>query len=273
MVCADDFALNAPVSRAIAQLAGQGRLTATSAMVLSPLWLAHATWLAPLRGRIDVGLHLDWTSDFAQAAGQGLALGPLMLRAASRRLDPHRVREAIERQVDLFEDGWGAPPDHVDGHQHVHQFPVIREQLVRVLARRYPRGPGRPRPWLRISRPLRPGTEFKSRVIGAMGARALARLADREGFAHSEHLTGIYGFDLDRAGYLERLGRWLTQCGQTRQAGGVVLMCHPGEAAPAEGDPIARARAVEYDVLGSDDWLRLLQARLVQLARGAQGLA
>jgi predicted glycoside hydrolase/deacetylase ChbG (UPF0249 family) len=71
IVCADDFALDSGVSTAIVQLAEQARLSATSAMSLSPHWPEHAQWLKPLSAHIDVGLHLDWTSPFAVSAGHG----------------------------------------------------------------------------------------------------------------------------------------------------------------------------------------------------------
>ena len=75
IVCADDFAINTSASLGIAKLAQMGRLSATSAMVLSPRWAMDAPRLQDLRGQFDVGLHLDWTSDFALAAGHGLPLG------------------------------------------------------------------------------------------------------------------------------------------------------------------------------------------------------
>ena len=71
VLCADDYAQHAGVTQAVLALADAGRLTATSAMVLSPRWPADAAPLRERRGRIDVGLHLDFTSDFAIATGHG----------------------------------------------------------------------------------------------------------------------------------------------------------------------------------------------------------
>ena len=81
VLCADDFALSAPVSEAIVQLAQAHRISATSAMVLSPRWMEDAARLKTLRGQIDVGLHLDWTSEFAVRQGHGHSLGQTMLRS------------------------------------------------------------------------------------------------------------------------------------------------------------------------------------------------
>ena len=49
---ADDFAFNAAVSRGIVTLAQQGRLTATSAMTLSPRWAKDAPALAEYEGKL-----------------------------------------------------------------------------------------------------------------------------------------------------------------------------------------------------------------------------
>ena len=83
ILCADDFAVNASASLGIAELAAAGRISATSAMVLSPRWAQDVALLEPVRSRIDVGLHLDWTSEFAVAQGHGMSLGRAMLKAAS----------------------------------------------------------------------------------------------------------------------------------------------------------------------------------------------
>jgi predicted glycoside hydrolase/deacetylase ChbG (UPF0249 family) len=255
VLCADDFAQDEGCTEAIVRLAAAGRLTATSAMVLSPRWQADASRLAPLRDRLDVGLHLDWTSPFALAAGHGRPLGALMLAALAGRIDPRQARGEIERQLDAFEAAWGAPPDHVDGHQHVHQFAGIREPLVQVLAARWP---GERRPWLRISRPVGAGRGAKSALITLMGAGALSRLATAAGLPHGAVLGGVYDFQGDVHRYAGLMGQWLA--GSPDHA---VLMCHPA-AAPAPGDGIAAARIREFAVLSTLD----PSVHQVRLARG-----
>jgi len=185
-----------------------------------------------------------------------------MLRALSRQLNPASVRACIEHQLDLFEAHWHAAPDHVDGHQHVQQFPVIREALVEVLARRYPAGQ---QPWLRISRPLASAGDLKAWVIGAMGARALQKLAQQAGIPCSQWLTGIYGFDGDAAQFAQRMDTWLQEA---KGQAGVVLMCHPGLPLPHPDDSIAAARAQEFQVLQSDLLPQLLQKQGVSCGRG-----
>lgn len=264
VLCADDYAQDAGISAGIRALAAQGRLSATSAMVLSPRWREDAAPLRELRGQIDVGLHLDWTSPFAIAAGHGLPLGAAMRRALLGGFAPAVARGVIERQLDAFEAVWGAPPDHVDGHQHVQQFAGIRQALVGALRQRY--GAHALRPWLRISRAPRGQRDLKARVIAALGADALEKIAFDAGLPCAPGLTGIYGFDGDTAGYARRLAAWLAAA-----PAGTVVMCHPGlaEGAAAGDDPIAAARQREWHCLAGDDLPRTLASAGAQLARGS----
>jgi predicted glycoside hydrolase/deacetylase ChbG (UPF0249 family) len=258
ILCADDFAFNAAASRGIAQLAALGRISATSVMVLSRRWAEDVALLQALRGRIDVGLHLDWTSDFAREAGHGLTLGAAMLKAALGGFDKAAARTVIERQLDAFEAQWRAPPDHVDGHQHVQQFAGIREALVEALAARYPDA----RPYLRISRVPMAQADFKSRVITAMGAAALEKIAAKAHVKRATALSGIYDFAGDEARYAREMAGWL----QTTPAG-AIIMCHPAlQAEP--GDSIGVARAQEFSYLSGADFPLALARLGVELVRG-----
>lgn len=271
ILCADDFAIHAAASEGIAALARAGRLSATSVMVLSPRWAADAALLQDLRGRIDVGLHLDWTSDFARAAGHGLSLRGAMLRALLGGLDRTAARTVIERQFDAFESVWQAPPDHIDGHQHVQQFAGIREALVEVMQARYPASggaelPPERRPYLRLSTGMASDKRFKTRLIGGMGAAALARLAGAAGIACAPALSGIYDFDGGGAAYGARMAHWLQDAPEA-----AIVMCHPALRAEV-GDEIGPARAWEYAYLASDAFAQALEGAGVALARGAAGL-
>lgn len=266
VICADDYAQDAGISAGIRALAAQRRLSATSAMVLSPRWHEDAAPLRELRDHIDVGLHLDWTSPFAQAAGHGLPLGAAMRRALLGGFDVKAARAVVDSQLDAFESAWGAPPDHVDGHQHVQQFAGIRDALVDALQRRY--GAAARRPWLRLSRAPRGQRDLKARVIAALGANALEKIAVRADLPCAPALTGIYGFDGDEAVYARRLAGWLAAA-----PAGTVLMCHPGLPASAAGDagddPIAAARQREARCLAGDELVRALASAGARVARGS----
>lgn len=258
VLCADDFALNASVSQSIAALAAKGRLSATSALVLSPRWPQDVFSLHALRGQVDVGLHLDWTSAFAQSAGHGMPLGVLMMRAALGLLNPAALRGVIERQLDTFEAHWRAPPDHIDGHHHVHQFRGVREALLETVQRRYPQN----RPWVRVSRAPPGQCNLKAHIIAAWGAKALIRQADQARVPHSALLSGIYDFAGGEAVYARHMVRWLHAA-----RAHTVLMCHPAQQGGVP-TPMGRAGIWEDAYLDSDAFARALVDAGVRLARG-----
>ncbi|WHZ10151.1 MAG: hypothetical protein OJF60_000590 [Burkholderiaceae bacterium] len=278
VLCADDFALHAGASDGIVRLARSGRLSATSVMALSPHWPQHAAPLRELRGRVDVGLHLDWTSPFARAAGHGMPLAAAMRRALLGGFDRAAARTVIARQLDRFEAEWQAPPDHVDGHQHVQQFAGIREALLDLLSERYPQHP----PYLRVSRVLH-GTGqpagVKTRIISALGARALAREADRRGLPRAEALLGVYDFAGDEDRYAKLMDGWLAAA-----PGGGLVMCHPASAAdpvnerdsggPADArDEIGAARQREFRYLAGERFAEALVRAHATLVRGSSRYA
>ena len=262
VLCADDYALNDSVSQGIVALARRQRLSATSVMSLSPLWEQHAPALRELQGTIDVGLHLDWTSEFAQQAGWGQALGAVMWRSLRRGFDANRAREAMERQFDAFEKAWQSPPDHVDGHQHIQQFDGLREVLCDVLARRY--GPSIQKPWLRISQTLKAG--FKGALISWMGANSLRDWAHANNWPVVSPLLGVYGFDGTTNDYAQRMQGWLADASQLETT--ALIMCHPALQGEA-GDAIGNARANEFAYLSSEDFAADLHQAHMQLVRGS----
>jgi predicted glycoside hydrolase/deacetylase ChbG (UPF0249 family) len=261
ILCADDFAVNEAASLGIAALAREGRLSAASAMVLSPRWAKDAALLQEVRGRIDVGLHLDWTSAFARVAGHGVSLTGAMLKAVLGGFDQAAARVVIERQLDAFETVWQSPPDHIDGHQHVQQFAGIREALVAAVQQRY--SPGN-RVYFRLSRAAAADQTLKARIIAGLGAPALAGLAKKAGIACAPALSGIYDFAGGAQRYAQLMERWLHDTPD-----GGVIMCHP--AARAEpGDEIGKARAWEHAYLESLAFSQALKRAEVTLSRGAQ---
>lgn len=265
IVCADDFAFNTSVSMAIARLAHLGRISATSAMVLAPRWGQDVALLQDLHGRIDVGLHLDWTSEFALAAGHGMSLARAMCRALLGGFDQAQAQAVIGRQLDLFEAHWQAPPDFVDGHQHVQQFAGIREALVAVLQRRY--GAQAVKPYLRISRAPPGMADIKSRVIAWMGANALESIAISAYLTRATCLFGIYNLQENQSRFAGLMAHWMA-CAPAE----AILMCHPAQVAEP-GDEIGPARVQEFAYLASDAFGHALQRAGVAVVRGCDVLA
>lgn len=257
-VCADDFGMHPDVDGAILELAKAGRVTTVSCLVGGASWRQAGPRLAGMDPeQVEAGLHLDLT--WAPLPGGGWpgpqALAPLIAKAYLRGLSRASLCDQVERQLDAFERVMQRPPDHVDGHQHVHQLPGVRDALLEVLARRWPGAA----PWLRSTRSV-PGNLGKAQVIDALGGAALRRMASAQGRDTSARLLGVHGFDCDAAGYSALLAGWLRRC-----ADGDVLMCHPGWTPGDPTDPLNAMRGVEWLVLSGPVMGELLQHEQVSL--------
>jgi predicted glycoside hydrolase/deacetylase ChbG (UPF0249 family) len=253
-VCIDDFGMHGGVNDAALALGGAGRVTAVSCMVKGPAWRAGARDAQrELRGKTDLGLHLDFTEQWPGSTRQR-TLPALIVSAYVGKLSRKETSDEVRRQFDAFEDESGAAPDFIDGHQHVHQLPTIREALIDELRRRYP---GQ-RQWIRNCAPP-VSFELKPHIIGMLGGAALRQLAKHAGFPQNQHLLGVYGFTSTASAYRQRMGRWLSQAVDRD-----LLMCHP---ATGGSDALPTPRRIEYDFLRSADFIDMLQQSGVTLAR------
>jgi len=263
IITADDFAQSEAIDAGILQLIQLGRLTATSCLTLSPRWLQAAKTInADIRAKADIGLHLDFTQFNPIFKG---SLGRIMLQSTARLLPKALILQSIHQQLEAFEHALGTAPDYIDGHQHVHQLPQIREALIEILMLRY----ANQLPWIRVSKPLT-HDGFKARVIAYFGANALIKLASRHGLRHNHTLLGVYDFNVDQAQYQRKLTAWLNHASNTHTV--EALMCHPAILGPVrqdqDQDPIYVARTVEYAVLADDAFKIMLNQHNIQLVRG-----
>lgn len=251
VVCADDFGMNPAVNDGILRLAAMGRLSATSCLTQGPAFKHDAPALKS--SGLQLGLHLNFTESMGQP-GLYYPLGKLIARTNLRQFDMAGVRTQIAQQLDAFEFCLGQAPQYVDGHQHVHQFPQIRDALLAELARRYAGS----LPWLRYT-VVRPAAgvplrlRFKARLIQFLGSRRFAQLARARGFALNQGFLGVYDFEGGRDGYQQLLELWLRSARD-----GDLLMCHPafGDGGP---DALGAQRAAEFEVLASEALGRILQ--------------
>ncbi len=257
ILCADDYAQSQGIDDAIIQLIQQMKLSAASCMTLSPHWPKAAKRITPaIRKQAAIGLHLDFTH-----FGHAISHPKLIAFSYARLLDKKELTQHINYQLNLFEEALGTPPDYVDGHQHVHQLPQIREALIEVLSKRYHGH----LPWLRIARPpLNEG--LKGWIIRCLGADALQKQAQKRGFDFSDCLLGVYEFRGDKVSYKGRLIDWLQDTKKHKSNHAAVLMCHPS-AESADQDAIYGARLVEFEVLKNeiDALLKMHQIELVKV--------
>jgi chitin disaccharide deacetylase len=246
VVCADDYGLAPGVCDAIEQLIAAGRLSATSAMAGMPDWRPRAAGLRQLVAShpADVGLHLTLTDQAPCAslphlapAGRLPPLGLLLRDAELRRLPAAELRREIDAQLDAFEDAWGAPPDYLDGHQHVHVLPGIREAVLAALAHRYPADSV----WVRNccetpARILARGTGIAKALLIATLAWRFARQLRARGIPCNDSFAGLHDFS-GTPPFAELMRRFLAHAGARP-----LVHAHPGH---VDAELIARDELTE----------------------------
>ncbi|HEV7914867.1 MAG TPA: ChbG/HpnK family deacetylase, partial [Albitalea sp.] len=158
-------------------------------------------------------------------------------------------------QREAFVAAVGRAPQFVDGHQHVHHLPVVRDVVLRGIA-------ADATPVRNTGRVVGPGFAVKRALIAGTGGRTLARELAQRGIPHNRVLLGVY--DFVPGGYRGFMQAWLAAA----PANGGLLFCHPGDAdRSGVPDAIAAARIAEADHLGSDAFADDLAAANVQLGR------
>lgn len=214
-------------------------------MATTSFWPAEGAALRALSAPVSVGLHVALT-------GSGRAtLARLACDAFLGRLDRDSLAGEIDRQLDAFETVWGAPPDFVDGHQHVHQFPQVREAILALWGRRL----DRTRTWLRVTdsgigAALHAGP--KGLAIAALG-HAMKRSAAQAGISTNDGFAGVYDLS-DRVPYGVLFERMVA-----RADGRTLVMCHPGDVDEElkAADALVETRAVECAYFESDAYAAL----------------
>jgi predicted glycoside hydrolase/deacetylase ChbG (UPF0249 family) len=272
-LCADDYGISRSVSKAIRDLVMRGRLNATTVMVVAPSFdRSEAASLGMLNAgsrRVAIGLHVTLTAPFRPLsvgyrpadAGAFLPLDRMFVRGAARLLSRERLAIEIATQVKSYVTLFGRAPDFIDGHQHVHLFPQVRDALLRVVREVAPLA------WVRqcgrAVRPQHPWSDKKAMVLDML-SRKFRKRAAALGIRTNPAFAGSYDFDARPApdfarlfeGFLDRL-----------PAHGVV-MCHPGivDDELRRLDPLTELREREYAFLSSDAFPALLRSRGLTLA-------
>lgn len=247
-LCADDFGQAEAINLAIIELIDAGRLGATSAMSHGPAWPEGARVLASYQHMADVGLHLNLTHRFEKSTGTR-PLAFWMLAASLGMIDVGAVRAMFRSQIDEFVKHFGRLPDYIDGHQHVHAFPLIREVVTELIAEYWTEDA---KPWVRAPDRLvdAGGMPLKGKVLKQI-TRGFSAHLERQGLSFPSQFAGLYSL-MPGAGYPSLMQRWLREL-----PSGTLMMCHPGRQSTDLSDPIREARYEEYQYLShrrlSDD--------------------
>lgn len=269
-LCADDYGIAQGVNGAIRDLIARGRLNATSVMVLAPSFDAdEAAALAGLNEgekRAAIGLHVTLTAPFKPLTanytplrdGAFLPLEGTLLASFLQRLHRPAIAAEIAAQLAAFIAAFGRPPDFVDGHQHVHLFPQVRDAFLASVKDMAPQA------WVRQcgrAIPLRKRFGSKAMLLDMLSYsfRRRARVKD---IRTNTAFAGAYDFrgEPDFAKLFPRFLHRLPPDG--------VVMCHPGlvDDDLIALDPLTTQREKEYAYFAGDEFPQTLAAYGVTLA-------
>jgi hopanoid biosynthesis associated protein HpnK len=235
----DDFGYSEAVNRAIVLAHREGVLTSCSLMV-NERAAPHAVELARSNPSLAVGLHLalvqgraalphaeiphitDPNGNFTTSpfrAGVHYYFSP-----AARR----ELRREMRAQFERF-TSTGLRFSHVDGHAHLHQHPVIFDELIKLCeefdVRRVRVVKGEVRLSLRLDRKNLPGKLILGTVYNLLGRSAQRRLRGR-GFARPQKVYGLLQSGDMNEDYLLDLIRLIGRPDQFDAASGEIY-AHP----------------------------------------------
>lgn len=230
MLCAEDYGLSAGVTRGILELGAAKRISGASAIVTLPRWSEDGPKLGAARRTLATGLQVNLTLGRPLGAMPSLApngtlpsYARLLREGVRKKLDVAEIQAEISRQINLFEDRVGYPPDYITGHELAHVLPGVRTALMTALAARN----FRPSPLLQdpFEKPMtiavRSG-EMAAALGHAITAVGFGTAARRGGFPTNQGFSGYSAFDTGRM-FASELAMSMRFTGKRH-----MVICHPG---------------------------------------------
>ncbi len=260
IVNADDYGMNEGVSRGILAASAAGSVRSTTAMTNCPDFERAMDDVKSAGCDIDVGMHLNLTwgrplsnpdkiPTLVDDAGVFLRRGALLRKSLLGEISEDEIYRELRLQCERLLGRLGSIT-HLDGHHHVHIFPVVRgavSRLAKELSIPFVRAPlegsWSPLRW----QPLR---RLGISLISSSGARYWRS----RGFNTSDHFGG---FALGAGeGFKDR---WLRTM-DLMPEGVCEIMVHPGYSSP-ENDSYDSGRQAELDWLADDGLLEAARRR------------
>jgi predicted glycoside hydrolase/deacetylase ChbG (UPF0249 family) len=258
IVNADDYGLTPGVSRAIVEGHQRGIVTSTSVIALGPAFDATRPWLDDAPG-LGTGAHLAAVGEdppllsareiptLVDARGRlPLSWRRFLPRAAAGRIDPEDLHREFGAQLQRLVDA-GLTLDHVDTHQNLHLWPMVRRVVMELGSLHGVRA-------VRITR-SRGRTPVGATVRRL--ARGLEHACHHAGWAYPAASTGLdEAGHLDEPAMIQSLFRLASTAAPTAE-----LATHPG--VPASADPDRRRYRWGYQW---DDELAAVRSPTVRAA-------
>ncbi len=262
-ICADDYGQNLEISQAIIDLINLQKISATSCMVNSKNFNESAKLLIPVKDAVDIGLHFNLTEGYAcsNKSHKFGSLASVLLKSRLGLLDKNFIKNELCAQLDVFEKTFKVLPDFIDGHQHVHHMPIIRDIVVEVYNERFQDS----RTYIRcLDKNLvaLKAISFKKLIIYLSGVKVFKKLLDKNNIPHNTSFSGVYDF-VKSTDYAKYFNLFLQDIND-----GGLIMCHPGyQNINSENDSLHESRLNEVNFFKSDLYINLLEKHNVLISK------
>ena len=143
IINADDAGIDSSRNRGVFDCIENGIVTSVSVIVYQPGWVDLLDRLAENK-KAGAGLHVNLTAGRPLVEGHKTLVNErsyffnkfeLFERAHQVKIDSEEVAREFSAQMDKFRQ-IGMNPSHVDGHNHVHIFPGIREGFLKAISQK-----------------------------------------------------------------------------------------------------------------------------------------
>lgn len=264
-LCADDYGLNPKICEGILKLVEMHRLTAVSCMTTTTCWLQQAQKLLPYQSQIDIGLHFNLSEGNSLSQpfsiindnNQFIGLKKLLTKIYFRSIKQEEIEKELHQQLDKFIEKIGRFPDYIDGHHHIHHFPIIRNALLNIYEDRLRKHNS----YIRIV-----NHRFKGNLLeiihAATGAVALKKELTKRQIPFNPSFTGTYNFKKAK-NYRKYFLNFLQKL-----EGEGLIVCHPGLTVKEDLiHSISSRRFYEFEYFKSDAFLDDCQRYQIELVR------
>jgi predicted glycoside hydrolase/deacetylase ChbG (UPF0249 family) len=271
-ICADDFGYNPAISQAIYYLVEHKKINAFNCLTNTNHWEHDAGLINDLdRSWTDVGLHLNLTEGkpFTRAKGMAyqrkfIGSSALWFKCFTRQIDSSEIYQEFKEQIEKFMHLTQSKPDFIDGHHHIHQFPIIRQVLLELY---HAYDLNRHGTYIRSTANPVGQKDTKPQWVKMMGAKKLQWLLWRNSIPYNQAFSGSYYFNAKHQ-YADVITNALASIPD-----GGLIMCHPGMSQTIYQDKLATNRLHEYHYLQSDRFDKALETHQIKLVKGSDFLS
>ena len=129
---ADDFGFNHANDKSMLGLCSKGKIDGVSVF---PRYISdkdiNSLLLLRESNNIKIGLHFNLTIDANKKSL--MSIKKLLIYSFCGFLNKKLISKEFEDQLNLFQEKFGCYPDFIDGHEHVHAFPLIAKVICAKL--------------------------------------------------------------------------------------------------------------------------------------------